>query len=101
MVQNHFSKAPVRDRNERKIQVSQLTATTIDEYHKKGTGSTPQTPQTPHSPLTAHQTPFTIMEEKEMSIFEKHKWIKRMNSLNGQNARETINSLHDGVDTFS
>lgn len=54
-VQNHFSKALVYEKKEeKKIQISQLTAATIDENKKKENSKTlPQTPQSP--PLNFHK----------------------------------------------
>ena len=37
----------------------------------------------------------------QSTIFEKNKWIKRMDTLNSEGIRETIESQYDGADTFS
>ena len=42
-----------------------------------------------------------LLKEEESAIFEKNRWLKRMESLGSDGIRETIESQHEGVDTFS
>jgi len=43
-----------------------------------------------------------LFKEEEPKIYEKNKWVKRMNSLGTDGIRETIESQYDGEnDIFS
>ena len=42
-----------------------------------------------------------LLRDEEQTIFEKNKWIKKVNMLSPEGIRETIESQEEGPDTFS